>query len=85
MLQKKNKFDFATDEMKKKYLNDIIGFFQNERGEEIGVIAAEEILTFFIDTVGEEIYQKGITDCKKVVKEGMNNIEADLDMITLKT
>jgi len=85
MPQKKNNFDFATDDMRKKYLNDIIGFFQNERGEEIGVIAAEEILTFFVDTMGEEIYRKAISDCKKVVKEGINNLEVDLDMITMET
>lgn len=82
MALKKNKFDFTSDEEKKRYLDEIVTFFQTERGEEIGVIAAEEILTFFIDTFGHHIYEKAINDCKQILKNNTNNLEIELDMLT---
>ena len=82
MPKKKNKFDFGPEELKKKYLNEIIDFFQNERNEEIGFIAADKILDFFIQTMGEEIYKKAIKDCKKLLKERFEDLEIELDILT---
>jgi len=65
---KKNKLDFATEEQRTKFIKDIIGFFQDERGEEIGYIAAEKVLDFFTHSMGEEIYQKALNDAKKLLK-----------------
>lgn len=37
-------------------------FFQKERDEEIGDLAAGIILDFFIDKLGPEIYNQGVND-----------------------
>lgn len=81
MAQKKNKFDFNSEELKRKYLNDIIGFFLDTRNEEIGFVAAEEVLDFFMQTFGEEIYRMAVKDCKKLLKERLEDIEIELDLL----
>lgn len=82
MAKKKNKFDFESDEQKAKYINEIIGFFQSERNEEIGYIAAENVLDFFLQTMGNEIYKKAVKDCKKVLKDRFEDLEVELDILS---
>lgn len=81
MRSKTNKFDFESDENKMRYLNEIIGFFQSERNEQIGVIAAESILDFFVQTIGEEIYKKAIKDCQKLLKERFEDLDTELEIL----
>lgn len=82
MSKKRNRFDFESEESKTKCINGIIGFFQNERNEEIGYIAAETILDFFLQTMGEEIYKNTIKDCKKLIKGSFDDLEVELDMMS---
>ena len=82
MVKKKNKFDFESEERKTKYINEIIGFFQDERNEQIGFIVAEKVLDFFLQTMGEEIYKKAIKDCKKLLKERLEDLEVELDILS---
>ena len=84
MSQKKNKFDFESEEQKIIYLNEIIGFFQDERGEKIGLVAAEKIFEFFLELFGEEIYKKALNDCKKLLKERFDDLEVELDLLVPK-
>ena len=65
--QKKNKFDFDSEEKRQQYLNKIISYFQTERNEVIGVVAAQKILDFFLETMGEEVYKKALTDAQKLL------------------
>ncbi len=78
---KKNKFDL-TPEAREKYINEIIGFFQTVRGEKIGIISAGEILDFILDLVGPEIYKKGATDAKKLLKQKLLDLEIEIDSLT---
>lgn len=80
-MPKQNRFQFKTEEAKQKYLHEIIGFFQDERGEEIGLLAAEQILDFFIDTLGTEMYKKAIGDSKKLLNERLNDLEVELELL----
>lgn len=84
MATKKNKFDL-TPVAREKYINEIIAYFQDERGEEIGVIAAGNTLDFILDLTAEEIYNKGVADAKKILKEKLVDIEIELDSLTSKS
>jgi uncharacterized protein (DUF2164 family) len=81
---KKNKFDFVSEEERSKYIKEIIGFFQDERNEEIGFIAAEKVLDFFVGTMGDEIYKKAIGDASKLLKERIDDLEVELDILSIK-
>jgi len=82
MQKKKNKFEFDSEETKLKFLNEIIGFFHDDRSEEIGLIAAEKFLDFFLQTFGDEIYNKAIKDCKKLLKEKLTDLEVELELLS---
>lgn len=47
-------------------------------------MAAEQVLDFFLQTMGEEIYKKAIKDTKKLLKEKMGDLEVELDILSTK-
>jgi uncharacterized protein (DUF2164 family) len=58
---------------------ELIIFFDKERGEKIGIIAAEEILNHFLKSAGVKLYNRGIYDAKKVIENRYNELQFDLD------
>ncbi len=81
MNKTKRKWDILDDQKKQFLIKEIIGYFQNERNEEIGIIAAGEILDFFLQQLHPEIYNQALDDVKKTVKDGTDNILIDLDLM----
>lgn len=79
MPKAKRKWDILSEEQRKKTIDDIISFFQTERDEEIGIIAAENILDFFLQNTGAQIYNKGLEDAKDFVKERLEGTLLDIE------
>lgn len=75
------KMKFISKETRNKYIKDIISFFYDERGEEIGVIAAEDLLDFVLKEIGDDIYKKAVKDIKGIVKEKMEDLDTELDLL----
>ena len=75
----RRKGDHLNDEQRNKFIRELIHFFEKEREEEIGVIAAQQLLNFFLENVGPELYNKGVFDAKKTLKSRMEDIDYDLD------
>ena len=75
----KRSWERLTDEEKNAAKEELILFFENERDEKIGVIAAEEIINFFLQSVGNKLYNKGIIDAKKALGNRMEELNYDLD------
>jgi uncharacterized protein (DUF2164 family) len=84
MSRKKQKFEFRTEVEKTKYLNEIIAYFRDERGEEIGVVAAESVLDFFLFSIGDDIYKKAVEDVRKILKERMADIDVEIGSLSIK-
>ena len=79
--KKKQKFDFVSKEKRREAIKEIIAYFQDERDEEIGIIAAGDILDFFMDSFGEEIYMKAIKDSKKMLRGKFEDLDIELDLL----
>ena len=73
---RKNKFELSPEE-KKKLQEEIIYFFQEERDEKLGIIGSETILDFFLDVLGEAIYNKALDDVKLWLTKHVENMESD--------
>jgi uncharacterized protein (DUF2164 family) len=81
-MEKKNgQFTFKSDTEKQAYLKEVIGFFQDERDEVIGVIAAEAFLDFFLEKFGKDVYNVAVRDCQRIVREKMEDTVIDLEML----
>ena len=70
-----------TNEEKNKLITKIQDFFYTERDEKIGVIAAEVVLDFFLDTLGTTIYNKSLMDSKVWFSRCLENLDADFDLL----
>jgi len=66
---------------KEKSINDIIRFFEEERGEQLGLIGSEKFLNFILKDIGKDIYEKAVEDSKLVLRERFEDIELDLDLL----
>ena len=73
---RKNKFELSPEE-KKKLQEEILHFFQEERDEKLGIIGSETILDFFLDVLGEAIYNKALDDVKLWLTKNVENMESD--------
>jgi uncharacterized protein (DUF2164 family) len=78
------KSHFIKEEKRAEYIKKIIGFFATERNEEIGVVAGGEILDFFSEEIGKEIYKEAIADTKKIIKEKVEDLDIALDLLSEK-
>lgn len=65
-------------EHKDHVIRNIQHFFHQERGEEIGTLAAEHLLDFMIKQVGPYVYNQAIADSRKLIVERMTAIEDEL-------
>ncbi len=63
-----------SDDRKKRVIEDIKEYFYKERGEEIGILAAELFYDFIIERIGAEIYNQGLIDAKKFLEEKADDI-----------
>jgi uncharacterized protein (DUF2164 family) len=57
-------------------LASIVRYFQEEREEEIGHIAASGLLRFFLEEIGPSIYNKAVAD----IQQRMQMHVSDLDI-----
>jgi uncharacterized protein (DUF2164 family) len=68
-----------NEDERRKVKEELILFFERERDEKIGVIAADEILNFFLQSVGDKLYNQGIVDAKRAVENRFEELRYDLD------
>ena len=73
------KWNRLSDEQRKEAVKEIIDFFESERNEKIGVVAAEELLNFFLSNIGGKLYNKGIEDSKTAINNRFEELQFDLD------
>lgn len=72
----KNTYNLSP-EQKKKLQEEIVYFFQEEWDEELGIIGAETVLDFFLDVLGETIYNKALDDARLWLSRTVENAESD--------
>ncbi|MGM0879764.1 MAG: DUF2164 domain-containing protein [Bacillota bacterium] len=65
-------------EQKEQLVVNIQQFFELERSETIGSIAAEQLLEFMIKEIGPYMYNHAINDARKTVLERMQSLEDEL-------
>ena len=61
-------------EEKEEIIREIQYFYQNEREEKIGALAAEILLDFITLKLGKFYYNKGVQDSEKYLKEKLSEL-----------
>ena len=70
MSEVERNFRLLTQEERKVAIDAIIGYFYSERKEEIGIIAAEDVLDFFLQNIGVKIFNNGLEIARTAVEKG---------------
>lgn len=67
-----------TREQKQQFIEDVQYYFETERGESIGSIAAEGFIDNMISLLGPAIYNQALGDARKLLMERVAAIEDEL-------
>lgn len=73
------KWDRLTEEERQAAIQELINFFEVERDEKIGVVAADELLNHMLQSVGSALYNKGIAAARKAIQTRVDELNFDLD------
>ncbi len=84
MREIKRAFDPLTKERRAGLLREIVTYFRSEHDQEIGMLAAEEILDWFLQNLGGDLYRTAINDAKTVIRQNAENVEVDLNLLVNK-
>ena len=79
MVKFNRKWDRISDEKRQQAIDDLIYFFESERSEKIGLIAAEQLLDFFLENIGPDVYNSGLSDAKTAIAKRMEDLQFDMD------
>ncbi|WP_085993383.1 DUF2164 domain-containing protein [Oceanobacillus senegalensis] len=65
-------------ENKEEIISSLLDYFYTERSEEIGHLAAENLLDFVVKEVGPYLYNQGVKDTKEMVEQKLLSLEEDI-------
>ncbi|MCC3374835.1 DUF2164 domain-containing protein [Cohnella sp. REN36] len=65
-------------ERKEQIVDQVQAFFETERGEEIGRLAAEQLIDLMIGALGPAIYNQAIGDARQTLQLKMAALEDEL-------
>ncbi|MFF2093894.1 DUF2164 domain-containing protein [Paenibacillus sp. NPDC058174] len=65
-------------EQKEALVERVQSFFELERDESIGSIAAEQLLDYMLAELGPYVYNQAIADARKSVMERLQSVEDEL-------
>ena len=74
-----------SQEEKTALIKEIQRFFAEEKGETIGIIAAENLLDFFLENLGLKVYNKALDDVRSWFSKRMEMVEVDYDLLYQRT
>lgn len=67
-----------TREQKTRLIEEVQHYFETERGETIGSIAAEALIDFMIPAVEPYLYNQALMDARRVISERFAAVEDEL-------
>lgn len=65
-------------EQKDAIKDQIRAYFETERSESIGDLAAEQLLDFMLKELAPYLYNKGVEDAQRLVSERFGSIDDEL-------
>ncbi|MFC5702269.1 DUF2164 domain-containing protein [Cohnella faecalis] len=65
-------------EQKKALVSSIVQYFEEERSETIGELAAEQMLDFMLRELSPYVYNKAIEDARELVLRKSSEVEDEL-------
>lgn len=77
--------DKLPKERKDEIISDLQNYFEAERGEQIGHLAAEALLDFMVAELAPHIYNKAIEDSRQVMLQLTSRVDDELYALSVPT
>lgn len=81
----KRDWDLLSNEQRRLAIDAIITYFKEELDQEIGIIAGEHILDFFLRTTTSAVYNRALDDMKPFLEKNLESTLFDIDVHLRKT
>jgi len=65
-------------EEKEQIVRSVQQYFEEERAETIGNLAAEQLIDFMVQELGPHMYNKAIADARAVILEKISQVDDEL-------
>jgi uncharacterized protein (DUF2164 family) len=76
----KKQIGLLNEQQRQIAINEIIDFFATERDEQLGIIAAQDILDMFLENIAKTVYNKGVDDTRNYVTEKLSELETNIEL-----
>lgn len=76
----KRGWDLLSKDQRRSAINAIIQFYATERGETVGVIAAEELLDMVLQVAGKHLYNRGVEDTTEFVQRQFEAMGMEIEI-----
>jgi uncharacterized protein (DUF2164 family) len=76
-------WDRLTLEERRACTEKIIRHFSEDRETQMGILAAEEMLDFFLETLSDSLFNKGVDAAQETLRIRFQDIEIDLDALRI--
>ena len=70
-------------EQKERAAGELRGYFDRERGEQFGELAATLLLDFLVKRLGPMFYNCGVADAQLALRNAADSLDADLEATQL--
>lgn len=77
-------WEILTADQRKMAAEALMAFYARERGEEIGLIAAMEIVDSVMQSAGKLVYNKGVEETVDFLKEKLGGVLIDVEAVVKK-
>lgn len=78
MSEIKRDWDALSDEERRFAVGEIIGYFEKERDEKIGVIAAGQLLDLLLRITYAPVYNKALDNVKMLLEKSLEDADISL-------
>jgi len=74
----KRDWDVLSDTERRLVIEEIVGYFEIERNEKIGVVAAGQMLDLVLRMTNRPIYNKALDDIMLLLEQNVADIDVSL-------
>ena len=77
MAKNREQFPGLKEEQRRLLIERIQAFFDEERGESLGIIAAEGMLDFFMESLAPAVYNRALEQAREWYEQRMESLGND--------
>ena len=78
----RKKFDSIPKELNQKCINEVIARVEEIDSDQVGMIAAQDIIDIVVENYGPEIYNHALRDAKQIVQTKVSDMEYEIDELS---